>query len=463
MNRNEEYQSLLAELETVPNGLQDAVRRASARRKTLQKRRRLILTPVLGMAACFTAFVLLVNLSIPFASACGRVPWLRELAKAVAFSPSLSAAVENEYVQPIGETKTVNGVTATVEYVIVDRKQLHIFYTAQFSEEEKGRLRANYDYGLDDAYSWAGATGSSEVVSGELKHIELQFMECDVPSVMDLCVQFYDWGWEAHRNAEENSSSVEMPEYQEPEYLAEIPFHLEFDPCYTAQGGIIPVDTAFTLDGQRFTLTEIERYPTHLRIDLESDEDNTAWLTGLDLYLENEWGERFERPGGLIATGTSEGQYKATFWLDSTFFSHGQHLTLYITQASWKDKDAPRVRLNLADGTAENLPQGVRLLRTKRQGSGWELVFLKDYRKCADSGNLMSYGGFWDEDGNHYDIWSSGSIQGYYDLETGERIADENFSMEEFSLLGLSGPIAYLSPSASRATVFETPIVIPVK
>ena len=80
MNRNEEYQALLLELEAVPDGLRDTEQKALARRMTLQKRRRLVLTPILGVAACFTAFVLLVNLSIPFASACGRVPWLRELA-----------------------------------------------------------------------------------------------------------------------------------------------------------------------------------------------------------------------------------------------------------------------------------------------------------------------------------------------------------------------------------------------
>ena len=61
--------------------------------------------------------------------ACGGVPLLRELAKAVSFSPSLSAAVENEYVQPIGLSQTKNGITATMEYVIVDQKQVNIFYT----------------------------------------------------------------------------------------------------------------------------------------------------------------------------------------------------------------------------------------------------------------------------------------------------------------------------------------------
>lgn len=460
MNRDAEYRALLAELDVPPEALQSTVQKAYTRKKALQRRRRIILTPVLGMAACFTAFVLLVNLSIPFASACGRVPWLRELAKAVAFSPSLSAAVENEYVQPIGETKSQDGITVTVEYVIVDRKQLNIFYTAQFSEEQT--LYVNYDYDMDDLHSWVGSSGDAQITSGELQQIKLEFVESDVPSEMGVCFQFYDW--RAHARAAPAATMAEVPKYQEPDYLTEIPFQLEFDPYYTAQGEIIPVDTAFTLDGQRLTLTEVELYPTHLRVNLEADPDNTAGLEGLDLYLENEYGERFERPGGLTAAGDPEGEGMATFWLDSTFFSHGQHLTLYITRARWKDKDAPRVRLDLFEGTAENLPQGVRLLKAERPYSGsWEVTFLKSAREIGDSGNLMSCRGFWDEAGNHYDVWQSSTTYGYQDPETGEWIEEEGMSTEKFPLRGFYGTVVYLEPTATRATNFDTPVAITIK
>lgn len=462
MNRNVEYQSLLAELETVPDRLQTTVQRASVRERTLQKRRRLILTPVLGMAACFIAFVLLVNLSIPFASACGRVPWLRELAKAVAFSPSLSAAVENEYVQPIGETRSQDGITVTVEYVIVDRKQVNIFYTARLPDDQV--MYVDYDYGLADDHGSMEFSGSTQVTSGELQQIKLQFVERDVPSVMDLCFQFYDRDQAARLNAERNASAFETPERREPDYLTEIPFHLEFDPYYTAQGEIIPVDTAFTLDGQRFILTEVELYPTHLRVNLKAGEGNTADLTGLDLYLENEHGERFERPGGLIASGAPESEEGATFWLDSTFFSQGQRLTLYITHASWKDKDAPRVRLDLIEGTAENLPQGIRLLKAERPYSGsWEVTFLKFTKEVGDSGNLMGCHGFWDEAGNHYEVLQNASNYGYLDPETGEWVEEDGVISESFPLQGFYGTVVYLEPTSNRVTNFDTPVVIPIK
>ena len=121
MNRNEEYMALMAEMDVFPNGLETTIDKALARESTFRRRRRIFRGSVTGLAACFVCFVLLVNLSIPFARACGSIPLIRDLAKAVAWSPSLSAAVENEYVQPVGLSQTENGITATIEYVIVDQ------------------------------------------------------------------------------------------------------------------------------------------------------------------------------------------------------------------------------------------------------------------------------------------------------------------------------------------------------
>src|SRR5699024_3152488 len=63
----------------------------------------------------------------PFALACARVPVLKELAAAVAFSPSLKAAVENDYVQYIGQSQTENGITVNLEYLMADRGGLMLF------------------------------------------------------------------------------------------------------------------------------------------------------------------------------------------------------------------------------------------------------------------------------------------------------------------------------------------------
>lgn len=128
MNRMEEYSALLQELNETPPRLNFTVARAKAKAKR-QKLRRAFGVPATAVAAVCVCFVLLVNVSAPFAAACSAIPFIKDLADAVSFSPSLSAAVENDWVQPIGLTRSANGAEMTIEYLIVDQKQLNIFYT----------------------------------------------------------------------------------------------------------------------------------------------------------------------------------------------------------------------------------------------------------------------------------------------------------------------------------------------
>ena len=124
MNRMEEYQALLSELERPVPELERTLDRAKARR-----RRRAILKPLAGLATAAAVFVLLVNCCAPVAYACAQVPILRELAELLRFNQSLSAALEHDYGQMIGQEQTENGITARVEYLIVDQKQVNVFYS----------------------------------------------------------------------------------------------------------------------------------------------------------------------------------------------------------------------------------------------------------------------------------------------------------------------------------------------
>ena len=88
MNRNEEYQALVAQLSDTPPALAGTVERARARarKRTLN---RWLGIPVASLGGAAAAFVLLVNCCVPFAPACGRIPGLRDLAGAVGLSPRL--------------------------------------------------------------------------------------------------------------------------------------------------------------------------------------------------------------------------------------------------------------------------------------------------------------------------------------------------------------------------------------
>ena len=456
MSRNEEYKNLLAELESVPAELEYTVEKSVKRKTALQKKRRAWGISCGSIAACFTAFVLLVNLSVPFARACGSIPVLRELAKAVAWSPSLSAAVENQYVQPIGQSQTVNGITATIEYVIVDQKQLNIFFTLN----APGYDNLNAEMPRYEPEQVCSTIGSSwDQPPGTLLHYTLDYGDHNVPDsfTMTFGVTTYvepDWS-EGPTEAPVRSYEDEMlepVEAEEPDYLAEFTFALAFDPQFTAKGELIPVNRTFDMDGQSLTVTEVEVYPTHVRVNVADDPSNTAWLKSLAFYLENEDGERFEPiSNGVSATGDEDSPAYVSFRLESPYFAHSEHLILHITGAEWLDKDMETVRVDLAHRTAERLPEGVAFQSAEKRDGGWLLTFRVQQREENHSYQVW-YATFYDEAGNQYEANRRGTTtdgSGYFE--------------EMLPLPGYQEDEVWLQPTYSRTTTETTPIVIPIK
>lgn len=407
MNRNEEYRALLQELETTPPALDTAVERALKRHRAARKRR-LWGIPVGSLAACFALFVGLVNAFPTFAAACEDVPVLGALAEAVRFSPSLSAAVEHDYVQPVGQSQTKNGITATVESIIVDQKQVNIFFTL----EGEGYESLSAEMPAFSPAQQCSILGSDfQQKPGTLLDFTLDYVDQDVPE--GFTMTFSVTGQRAGEQQETPAAPDRAIEDEmlapstepEAEILAEFTFDLTFDPQFTAQGEVLEVNETFTLDGQTFTLTEAEIYPTHLRINVEGAEDNTAWLKGLEFYLENEDGERFDAvSGGVTASGDTDSPAMVSYRLESPWFSNSDHLTVHITGAKWLAKEHQRVYVDLEHGTAPWLPDGVSLTSAQRREDGWVLTFRLD---GALKGSPFSMT-FYDAEGNPWDARQMG-------------------------------------------------------
>lgn len=466
MNRNEEYNKLMEELEHTPIQLEYTMQRAEAKSKERGRRlRKLLAIPLSSCVAILFVFTLLVNSMPVFAYACGSIPVVKELAKFVAFSPSLSAAVENQYVQAIEQEQTQNDITARVEYVIVDPKQLNIFYsldskiyTAMEAEPEISNIDGSELAGC--GISW----GKPGIENGELNYMTIDFTDGDMPKGLYLELKVYNQGSTTKEAAIEEDMFLEEDIYETPEYISEFTFKLEFNPYYTSQGEKITLNEAFVLDHQKLILEDAEIYPTHMRLNFEDVESNTAWMNTLYFYIENEKGRRFDKiSNGITATGKVDSPMMASQRLESTFFSQSKNLNMYITGVDWLDKDGQKVKLDLKNVKAEALPEGVAFEKAERKANGWLLTFAaKEFEE--NSSYQIWDNNYYDEEGNQYELnsWSSGH-GGYYDEEQEKYIETPGIFRVEIPLKDYPYDIVYMSPIFTRKVELEQPVVLKIK
>jgi hypothetical protein len=420
---------LIKDLDNTPPELEYSMQRVEAKLKSQrQSSRRYFALSLSSIVTFFIAFIIFVNSFPTFAYACGRIPLIKELVQLVTFSPSLSAAVENEYVQPIELEQTQNGITARIEYVIVDQKELDIFYSLDsdiYAEMNIIPEIIALDGSKLEGYAiLSGSYGTP----GDMNQITVSFSDKDMPEGMLLILKVHDNGnSEKIENIEDiNTNSVEDDteldkEHKEPESISEFTFKLEFDPDFTAQGGKITLDKSFEIDGQTLILEEAEIYPTHMRINFADSEDNTAWLKKLSFYIENEKGERFDQgSNGISATGAVDSPMMESYYLDSPFFSKSKELTLYITGTTWLDKDMETVKVDLANVEAEKLPQGVTFSKAESTEDGWLLMF-EAKEEVENSFYQIWAQDYYDEQGNKYTFnsWSSHNGESW-DKESGQ-------------------------------------------
>lgn len=428
MNRMDEYKEWMAELEQPVPGLDGTLVRAQKRRR----RNKRIWQPILSMAAVFALFVLAVNCSATVAYACSQVPILRELAAAVTFSRSLTDAVENEYVQPINLVQENNGITASVEYLIVDKKQVNVFFRITAEDEKKYSVNPTV-LAKDGAYAKCGYhLNDYEVPNGTLQSITIDFFEEDVPDGLMLTLGLLETGLGV---AKENVE-IEDTWFEEHEPItdfdAEFEFVLKFDPKFTTAKKTYSINKTVVLDGNEIMIREIEVYPTHLRMNVEESLENKNWLQGLEFYIKTDWGMKFEAgAGGVVSTSSQEMPQLTSYRADSTYFYDANHLEIVITGAHWLDKSKENVYVNLVTGETGWLPEYVTFAGAEKHEEGWKVGFdvkFEEENKFAQT-FLWDY---YDAEGNSYPIHSWSHMPKMSPGENEEEYCEEILILKDY-------------------------------
>ena len=320
----------------VPETLDGMIPVVQSRVKKRKAVRNYTMMPIGAIAASVILFIFTVNMSPTIAHAMEDIPILGRFTRAVILSPSLTVAAEQNLVQAVGLEQIVGDVTVRVEYVIVDDVFVHIFYSF---DREVGFSVTLLD--ADNVYNSATFVGVTHVGVGqnEIRHFIAGFERCyGVPNRVIWSSDLWNW-------INDELCDVEIHCLSNREVFGSFEFIIDLDSDVLHQGEEIYVGYGFEVDGQHFTLETVTLNPIHTRVMFSANENNTAVLRGLNFYMVNETGVRFNQPTIELAelrnlpSRIVEGMIDKHF-LDTAFFSNSKSLYIIIEEeVALLDKD----------------------------------------------------------------------------------------------------------------------------
>ena len=339
MTRDQEWKELLREAAEIPEELELRINRTVCHAKKAALRKNFLRT-FTGLAAAVAVFMILVNVSAPFALAVSRVPIVKSLVEAVAFDPSLKAAVANNDVQLVRQSKEENGIRLEIGYLIADKRNLSIFY--RISDKQGRDLLCIPDL-LDSEgtpLKVSGVYGEEKGGTEESPFLKWKFHAGEDGVIQEsMCIKV----------------SVYTADRQELLACFDMPLSVNSDFLYAQR--ILGVNETVTVLGQKLTVDRIEIYPTNTRIVWHTDPENSAWLTDLPFYLTDETGVRVDGiSNGTSGMGGDWEKNQGEIWLESAWYDTADRLFVHLETAAALPKDQDTVIL-YEDGTLEGLPE----------------------------------------------------------------------------------------------------------
>lgn len=289
------------------------------------------------LAAAFAAFTVLVNTCAPFACAVARVPLLAELAAAMepsGFMSTLRDAVVHDHAQTIGQTQTIDGVTVTIEYAIIDPWQVDLLVRAENTDADCPYTQLEL---AADGIDYIEVFPEDE--NGYLRRFRLIVPDGALPEELSL-----------HFTARPSG------EYWSPDHSGEavsFDFTVPIESKWVSPVKTVELGQWAELNGQRLWLDRLEITYSQTRLILDGGAGNTQWLSWLSARISDGEGNVYSSHPTAGLPSDESGACVVT--LESVWHAAGG-LELELSRAVWYDKSAPDVVVDLAAGAAEGLP-----------------------------------------------------------------------------------------------------------
>ncbi|QRG70545.1 DUF4179 domain-containing protein [Brevibacillus choshinensis] len=380
----------------IRSGMQQAKQRKARDRRIVRNRWGSAIVVGILMVGMFFS----IRLSPAVAAYVSHLPGMEKLVDLIRDDKGLQMAAEHDLVQSIGATASHDGVSFTVNQVLMDQRRMLLFYTIQHELEGHSldlEKMTFYDKNGEESkagYSWS-FNGDMGPASKVQNRVDIYWEETSpIPDSVTAKVTI----------------SVDKKKLDAP---FEVTFPINKTKYETLEESVYPVYREVTVDGQRFTVSRMVVYPTQTEVTIEFDPENTKHIFDFDrLRLEDEKGHTYAFWGNGIPS-KKEGENKITYNLESLYFEQPQKLTLKADGIRALDKDKLQVIIDGKKGTLIKSPDSRLRLTAIRQNEnvvGMDFTLLVDK---MDEHRFMSFGNeLTDNRGNKYESVSSTASSG---------------------------------------------------
>ncbi|WP_341321404.1 DUF4179 domain-containing protein [Solibacillus sp. FSL H8-0523] len=307
---DQKLKDFLNQLETPHEELAQARKRALVQKqKDVTRRKQWLVTSVALVAICF--FLVSIRLSPTIALAVSKVPGLEAIVQLIHHNKGIEDVLEHDYNEQVYETVEQAGIQATIEEVIADETGMYIMY----------RLISDKDLNTDKLIEIEVLQNGEGIKAAKTYSAFMNEETYDFSSSIELVASEEKIDY-THPNFEVRFTIEEQ--------VIRVPFTLKNEIKQTRS---YVVNEQIEVEGQKFTVNEIEISPLRVSIEIAIDPNNEQRILSFNsLELLDENNEVWSKiSNGVVEVGTMDKNVNK-YYLQSNYFREPKSLTLKIAE-----------------------------------------------------------------------------------------------------------------------------------
>ncbi|QUG40152.1 DUF4179 domain-containing protein [Psychrobacillus sp. INOP01] len=405
----EQRKKSIGQVEISKDKLHSAVRSGfeKAKKEQTLKRTKIIKRSswsIVIAAILLISFVTSISVSTVFANKIASIPGMERIVALIQQDRGLTAAVENDFYQPLNLSQEKNGIKVTLDGVIADKKGMVIFYSVRTEDIDVSSLELKYlqlwsgmntRYGLELMNYVFPLTpkSDSKVFSGS-EHIQT------VPYSKDL-------SWKIGLK---NGEKIEH---------FKIPFTYK---KMNVESKNILVNKDVQIEGQNFKVKELIVDPIRTVVKIEENPNNTKKLLARpfdELELIDEKGRKWSAIPGNAYKTLEEGNFWEVPLKESFYFHEPKNLTLTFGKIAAMDKEEAYILIDT--GSKKFIEKPAQSIFSNLQVKDNRVSFTINIDKDYDM-NMVGFIKFTDADEKEFYIHYGGRTPLYSNYVKGSKI-----------------------------------------